>query len=87
VVHVLCICMLQVSALERQLQEAVESSNASLSEKEHSFLTEKKLLIKELETEKKNAEKARQLLVDTHNKQLASQEKEHNKAIKVSTCV
>ncbi|XP_065919483.1 protein FAM184A-like isoform X2 [Dysidea avara] len=72
----------QVSILERQLKEATESSKVSLSEKEHSFLTEKQLLIKELEVEKRNSEKAREVLVYTHAKQLANQESEHNKQLK-----
>ena len=77
----------QVSILERQLKEATESSKVSLSEKEHSFLTEKQLLIKELEVEKRNSEKAREVLVYTHAKQLANQESEHNKQLKVCTFV
>jgi len=58
----------------------------SLSEKEHSFLTEKQLLIKELEFEKRNSEKAREVLIDSHAKELASQECEHNKQLKVIQC-
>jgi len=79
-----CISTLQVSCLERQLRDATEASKVSLS---HTFLTEKQLLIKELESEKRNSEKTREMLVDSHAKQLASQEIEHNKQLKVYTVV
>ena len=85
--HTLQCGILQVSNLERQLQEATEASKVCLSEKEHKFLIEKQLLIKELESEKRNSEKTREILVDSHAKQLANQESEHNKQLKVHTIV
>lgn len=66
-----------------ELKVATESSKVTLSEKEHLFLTEKQLLMKELEEEKRISRQTKELLVNAHSKELAIVEKEHKAQLKV----